>query len=105
MPTFLMTSRHTSENCPQFNEKTRKVYVEFFNKLEGLLKKHGAKMPWAGIVFPEHLAVYIFETPSLEAYQKFSMEPEFLALIANETCEVKLVTMNFEEALKSLKVK
>ena len=43
MPIFLLISRHSPENCPMFNEKARKVYMEYFSKLDGLLKKHGIK--------------------------------------------------------------
>ena len=104
MPTFLMISRHSPESCPMLNEKTRKVYMEYLSKLDGLFKKHGIKNLWGGAVISEHLTVAICEAPSLEAFNKLCMEPEILAISAYETCEVKLA-MSMEEALKMLKGK
>jgi hypothetical protein len=101
MPMFLCISRHTPENCPIFNAKTRKAYVDFASKIEGITKKHGIKILWGGGVESEHLSVMAFEAPSLEAFQKFGMEPEILALGATETMEIKLA-MSMEEATKML---
>jgi hypothetical protein len=101
MPLFLMISRHAPENCPICNAQTRKVYMDMFNKMEGTLKKHGVKLIWGGSVYTEHLSVYIFDAPSLEAFQKASMEPEVLAISAYETSEVKLA-MGMTEAVKML---
>ena len=49
MPTFLMISRHSPENCDAFNEEARKVTMELMGKLEGLVKKHGIKMLWVWV--------------------------------------------------------
>ncbi len=38
------------------------------------------------------------EAPSLDAFEKFGMEPEFLAISAYESYEIKLAT-SLEEAL------
>lgn len=34
MPIFLMFERHSPENCPSFNEKTRKVMMECNDKID-----------------------------------------------------------------------
>lgn len=104
MPTFLMISRHAPADCPIFNEKTRKVYVDWFSKMDEMSKKYKIKMLWGGAAISEHLSVFIFEAPSLEAFQKASMAPEALALGKYETAEVKLAT-GMEEAMKMLKAK
>jgi hypothetical protein len=104
MPTFLMITRHAPENCPMFNEKTRKTYVDWFSNMDKISKKYKMKMLWGGGVISEHLSVFIIEAPSLEAFQKASMEPEALALGKYETAEVKLAT-GMEEAMKMLKAK
>jgi hypothetical protein len=85
-----------------FNEKARKVYMEYFSKLDGISKKHGIKMLGACTVYTEHLTVNIFEAPSLEAFQKCGMEPEVLAISAYETYEVKSA-LGMEEATKMLR--
>jgi len=102
MPIFLVISRHSPENCPMFNEKARKVYIEYLSKLDGLMKKHGIKNLGGCGVPTEHLSVGMAEAPSLEAFQKLGMEPEILAMSAYETAEVK-VAMGMEESMKMLK--
>jgi hypothetical protein len=104
MPIFLLTLRHTPENCPMFNEKAKKAYVEFFEKQGGLLKKHGIKTLGGWNVHTEHLSISVLEAPSLDVFNKFGMEPEVLALSAYETYEIRLV-QSMEEAMKMLKAK
>jgi hypothetical protein len=101
MPIFLVISRHSPEHCPILNEKTRKVYVEYMKKVDGLAKKHGIKNLGGCAVYNEHLSVMMFDAPSLEAWEKLGMEPEILALSAYETYEVKVAISN-EEAMKML---
>ena len=55
-------------------------------------------------VHTEHLTISIIEAPSLEAWQKASMEPEIVALSEFESYEVKLAYSG-EDAAKMLKVK
>jgi len=101
MPILIMFGRHHAENCPMFNEKTRKTIMKFAEKRGRLLKKHGIKELGSWTVMGEHLAVMVYEAPSLDAFEKFSMEPEFLAVNAFETVEVKLAVSN-EEVAKML---
>ena len=101
MPTFLVISRHSPENCAMFNEKARKVTLEFLSKLDGLLKKHGAKLLGAWNVSSEHLSLMVIEAPNLAAFEKLGMEPELLALSAYETYEIKMA-IGPEEAKKML---
>ena len=103
MPTFMVISRHSPEYCPEFNEKVRKAILELMGKMDGLLKKHGVKMvgAWFGFVSTEHTYYMVFEAPSLEAFQKLSMEPELLAASAHDSQETKIVK-NLEEIMKEL---
>jgi len=102
MPTFLMISRHSPENCPLNNEKMKAMTLELPDKLGRLEKKHGVKRVGAWTVVPEHLLVWVYEAPSSEALQKFSMEPELLKWMAFNTSEIKLA-MTLEESMKLLK--
>jgi len=102
MPTFLIISRHSPENCPLNNEKMKAMTLELPGKLGGLEKKHGVKRVGAWTVIPEHLLVWVYEAPSSEALQKFSMEPELLKWMAFNTSEIKLA-MSLEESMKLLK--
>lgn len=102
MPTFVMISRHSPENCPNFNEKARKVWLEFFNKVDGLMNKHGIKNIGSWFVGNEHLTVMVMDAPTLEALEKCMMEPEVIAFAAFETSEIKRA-WNAEEVMKMLK--
>ena len=97
MQKVLLFSRHLPENCPLFNEKSKKAQKVWFDKIEGLLEKHGARMIGAWGVPTEHLTVGVLEVPSLEAVQKILMEPEIRARMEFETAELKLA-ISFEEA-------
>ena len=102
MPTFLIISRHSPENCPLNNERMKAMTLELPGKLGGLEKKHGVKRVGAWTVVPEHLLVWVYEASSSEALQKFSMEPALLRWMAFNTSEIKLA-MSLEESMKLLK--
>jgi len=96
MTLFLMFARHSPENCPGFNEKAAKAYKALFDNVEELLKKHGIRQVGGWMVPPEHLAVAVYDAPSLEAFQKVSMEPEILAMSEFSTNEYK-IAISFDE--------
>jgi len=102
MPTFLLISRHSPENCPLFNEKKRKANLAYLDKFDAWSKKYGVKTVGVWSVPNEHLTFMVIEAPSLEAFQKVSMEPEAMAVGASETYEVKLA-LNMEEIVKMLR--
>jgi hypothetical protein len=102
MPTFLIVSRHSPENCPLNNEKMKKLTLELPEKMNGLEKKHGIKRVGVWTVIPEHLVVWVYEAPSSEALQKFSMEPDIAEWMAWNTSEIKLA-MSLEESNQLLK--
>ena len=102
MPTFLIISRHSAENCPLNNEKMKKMTLELPTKLSGLEKKHGVKRVGAWTVVPEHLFIWVYEASSSDTLQKFSLEPEIVKWMACNTSEIKLA-MKFEESIKLLK--
>ena len=101
MPTFLMISRHSPENCPLNNEKMKKITLELPEKLGSLEKKHGVRRIGVWTVIPEHLTVWVYEAPSSESLQEFSMEPEMVKWMAWNTNEIKLA-MSLEENVKLL---
>jgi len=102
MGMFVLISRHKPEHCPVFNEKTCKVYLDYFKNVDRLMEKYKIKSLGGCAVHPEHLTVGLFDAPSLKAWEEFSMEPEVHALVAYETMEVKLA-MSMEEAMGMIK--
>ena len=101
MHTFLVVSRHSPENCDAYNEKAGKLVLELVGELQGLLKKHGVKMVGGWVVPREHLNFLVFEAPSLEAFQNFTMEPEVAAQGAYNTIETK-IAISIEEAVATI---
>ena len=102
MAIFLIVSRHSPENCPINNEKMKKITLELPEKLGALEKQHGIKRIGVWTVIPEHLTVWVYEAPSSESLQKFSMEPDMIKWMAWNTSEIKLA-MSLEESTKLLK--
>ena len=99
MPTFLLISKHSPENCAMFNEKAAKTAVAYMNKMDAWSKKYGVKVLATATVPSEHLHVMIGEAPNLEALQKLSMEPEAVAMAKYNTTEVRMA-LNMEESMK-----
>ena len=83
------------------NEKMKAMTLALPAKLVGLEKKHGVKRVGAWTVVPEHLLVWVYEAPSSDALQEFSMEPEMVKWMAWNTSEIKLA-MSLEESMKLL---
>jgi hypothetical protein len=97
--TLLIISRHNPQACSAYNKKAGKISMNFENKLHKLLKKHGIKLIGLWVASWEHTSWMIIETPSIQAYQNFSCEPEVIATGEFETKETKIV-MSLEESLK-----
>jgi hypothetical protein len=97
MVTVMVMERHTPEKCAFFNEESAKTYIESMNKQKELEAKHGVKMVGGWNAHSEHLTVKVFEAPTFEAIQAFSMEPENVKITSVDTEEVKIV-MPLEEA-------
>lgn len=101
MPIQMVFVRFSPQNDPMFNEKSRKVWMEYFSKREELLKKHGIKSLRAYSVPAEHLMISVLEG-SLDDMNRLSLEPENVATFASGTFEHK-VALSAEEAMKMLK--
>ncbi len=76
--------------------------LELPAKLVGLEKKHRVKRIGAWTVVPEHLLIWVYEAPSSDALQEFSMEPEIVKWMVWNTSEIKLA-MSLEESMKLLR--
>ena len=74
-----------------FNEKTRQIHVNLLNQLDSLLKKYNITLLGAWFALTEHTLYEVFDSPSLEAFQKMAMEPEILQWSAFNTMEIKMV--------------
>lgn len=71
-------------------------------KIEGLAKKNGVKVIGIWNVPPEHLVYAVYDAPSMEAFQKFGMEPELSGFSAYNTSEYKMA-IGMDEVVRMLK--
>ena len=81
------------------NEKNNAIVAR---KAGCIGKKHDINRIGVWTVIPEHLTVWVYEAPSSENLQKFSMAPEMIKWMAWNTNEIKLA-MSLEESIKLLK--
>ena len=102
MPIFVLITKHSPENCPMFNAKSMKVYMEAMKKNDALMKKHKVKLLAGAEVPNEHTSYEIFEAPSFEVFKEFGMEPAIIAMGQFLTMEVK-PAMSPEEIAQMLK--
>ena len=102
MVILLFISRHSTENCPLYNEEMRKMMLEekVMEKREKIMRKHGVKQIGGWMVPSEHLIIQVMEALSLEAYQKFELE--FLPLYYKTTTTEMKVAYSMEEIMKML---
>ncbi len=91
--------RHAAADCPLDNERVREATIAGMSKSEELAKKNGINIVGGWNAHSEHLVVDVFEAPSLEAFQAFSMEPEIMNMNNWCTTEVK-VAMTLEETMQ-----
>jgi hypothetical protein len=99
MPLFLTMHQHSPESCPINNEKTKKLALAYFSKQEQLTKKHHVKIIGAWHSAEDHTIAIVYEVPSVEDMQKFTMEPEVMNFLAFQMGHTRLVT-TMEEAVK-----
>ena len=102
MATFLLISKHSPENCPMFNARARKAYMDFMEKSDALMKKHKVKLLASAQVPNEHSSYDIYEAPSFEAFDELGMEPAIIAIGEFATMEIK-PAMSPEEAMQMFK--
>ena len=75
-----------------FNEKTRQIHVNLFNKLEPLLEKYHITMIGCWFDIPGHTLYEVYDAPSLDAFQKMGMEPEIARWSSFNTMQIINVT-------------
>jgi hypothetical protein len=102
MPTFLMTFKHSTADCPMHNSKMRKLAEDVMKKTAELHKKIGGKDIGSWADMPGHTLYVVIEVPSAEALQKTLMDPTMVEWLGHNETEIKMV-MTAEEAMKLLK--
>ncbi len=71
---YVALARHSPESCPASNAKVRERVEQATGKFEEVGRKHQVKLKSSHVKLVGHLAVFIFEAPSIEAVQNFLVE-------------------------------
>jgi hypothetical protein len=71
---------HPAELCPSHESKYRPISVTWYEKVESLAAKHGMKFLGSYADTNMHDIYAIFDTPSMDTFMKFIMEPEIMAM-------------------------
>ena len=105
MVRFVLITKHSPEDCPMFNAKALKVYMEAMEKMDALMKKHKVKLVGAAEVPNEHSTYEIYDAPTFEDFDKLGMEPAIIALGQFITMEIKpaMSPEDMEQMLKHMK--
>ena len=98
----LQIAKHSPETCPVTDPKYKAVTLKWFEKLNELAAKHKMKVIGAWNDHPGHAMYIIYETPSMDAFMQYGMEPECLATLAFNTVR-NLHVLSAAEALALLK--
>lgn len=100
----MQISKHAPENCPMMIESTMKVTEALITKLDSLTAKHGIKLVGSWTDHPMHVIYNIYETPNMEAFLKYSEEPECIAWLGFNTVETKVV-QSLQDSKNMLNIK
>lgn len=84
------------------NEEAKKVWKEFYAKLNELMAKNGIKMVGGWVSTPKHLTVIVYDVQDPASIIGFMREPEMVAWQSYQMVENRPVRM-FDEAMTLLK--
>lgn len=74
-----------------FNEQAKKSMMSIMQNQDAVLAKHGIKMLGSWVDYPAHEIHNVYEAPSMEAFMAMGQEPIFIAWLAFNTVETKVV--------------
>jgi hypothetical protein len=93
---IMQVIRHSPESCPLGNPKKLEVKMNWLENVERLSSKHGIKVLGVWTDRWGHTSWAAFETPNMETFTKFELEPENLARVTFNHIETIVVTSKDE---------
>jgi hypothetical protein len=84
--------KHSPESCPLGNPKELEVVMRWLEQIENIAAKHGIKVIGVWTDRWGHTSWASFESPNMEAFAKFELEPENMARVTFNHIETKVVT-------------
>lgn len=89
----LQVYSHSPESCPIGNPKNLQITMEWLKKVDALAAKHGVKVVGIWTDRWGHKSWAVYETPTMEAFEKYEQEPENLAKVTFTDVETRTVTV------------
>jgi hypothetical protein len=105
---IFQTYTHSPESCPIGNPKNLEITMNWLKKVDALTAKHRVKVVGIWTDRWGHKSWAVYETPTMEAFEKYEQEPENLAKVTFTDVETRTVTvpsqtLAFFEKIKSSK--
>ncbi len=88
----LQTLRHSPESCPLGKPENLQTMKTWLETVDALAAKHGIKVVCVWTDRWGHTSWVVYETPNMDAFAKFELEPENLKLVTFNHIETKRVT-------------
>jgi hypothetical protein len=82
-------SKHSPDQCPAYNAKSRAIFLDVMKKDESLAAKHQVKIIGVWVDSPGHTAFSVYDTPNMENLMDYLTEPEMMSVESFQTSEIK----------------
>jgi hypothetical protein len=96
---IMQVIRHSPESCPLGNPKNLDIKMKWLERIEGIAAKYEIKVVGVWTDRWGHTSWVVFETPNIDAFKKFELEPENMARVTFTHTETIVVT-SAQETLK-----
>ena len=94
----LQVISHSAESCPLGNPKNLEIKMNWLKTLDNNAAKYGIKVLGVWTDLWGHTSWAVFETPNMDEFKKFELEPENMARVTFTQTETIMVT-SVEETL------
>jgi hypothetical protein len=89
---ILQVISHSPESCPLGNPKNLEVKMIWLKNIERSAAKYGIKVLGVWTDRWGHTSWAVFETPSMDAFKQFELEPENMARVTFTQTQTIMVT-------------
>jgi len=83
---------HSPESCPIGNPKNLQIMMDWLKKVDTIAAKHGLRVVGIWTDRWGHTSWATYETPTIEAFAKLSLEPDFMKRVTFNHIETRVVT-------------
>jgi len=83
---------HSPESCPLGNPEKLEIMMDWLNNLDALVAKHGISVEGVWTDRWGHTSWVAYKTPTMEAFAKLSLEPDFMKRVTFNHIETRAVT-------------